>query len=236
MLFVFGSFHSWLSISDFPFFPESKFSLRPGLELLCYYVVNHRLFINMAGARVFKDMSTKELRSKKKEELLQLIFDARAVQDDDDDDDDHTTPKSVDGTDANPKLVYSSIWDVDKSLDHIKTILEPLLNKVTQELKQEIVDLKSQINDLQTKVTDLQDISNSDATDGDWTVVAPRQKNLGINKDKSFSEVLRQTVSTALREDRTKCNVIISGAPEGSSDTRFVSDLCQTMNFDIQPP
>ena len=42
-------------------------------------------------------------------------------------------------------------------------------------------------------------------------------------------------MSTALREDRTKCDVIISGAPEASSDTRFVSDLCQTMNFDIQP-
>ena len=64
----------------------------------------------MAAARAWKTMTMKDLRAKKRDDLLQMIIDAREAE------------KSNASTD----ITGPSIWDSDPSLDHLQGILEPL--------------------------------------------------------------------------------------------------------------
>ena len=179
----------------------------------------------MAGARALKEIPMKELRNKRKDDLLQMIVDARA-----DVDEDNTNPKCIDDDNTRPRSAGSSIWDVNASLDQIKAILEPLLKQVTDQLQQEIADLKCQVNDLQSKLV-AQQTSNPIESDDDWSVVPPpRQKG-----QKTFARVVEQSVKAALQEDRCKRDVVISGAPEEGDDMKLIGKLCEKMEFATKP-
>ena len=175
----------------------------------------------MPSARAFREIPEKELRTKKKEDLLKLILDARSA-------DEETNPKKVDdGT---------SIWDTNSTLDHMKTMIEPLLNRFTEHLQKQIAELKSEISSLRLKFHDPQMHLDAevpepnDDSDGDWTLTQTRRK-----RPKTFATVVQQSVKAALQEDRCKNDVVISGANEGNDDQKMVTDLCQKMQFASKP-
>lgn len=170
------------------------------------------------------DLSLSQLRNKKKEELLQLITDSRTAASA------STTPKVVGGP---------SDLDHGPLLNQLVSIIKPLINDAVQELKTQLQALKTDFAALQAKVVtegvglsvpcdDDGDVSPGEG-DASWSV-APGKK-----KKKSLPDMLRQSVCSALEEEKSKCDVIISRAVESQNDDTFMSTLCTTMRSSIKP-
>ena len=51
----------------------------------------------------------------------------------------------------------------------------------------------------------------------------------------TFVDVVKKSVQTALQEEKSKCDVIISKVEEKGQDERFVANLCTKMNHDTKP-
>lgn len=171
------------------------------------------------------DLSLSQLRNKKKEDLLQLIADSRATASA------STTPKVVDD---------SSKLDHGPLLNQLVSIIKPLIDDAVQELKSQLQTLKTEFAALQAKVTTEgvgpsvpHDDDDGDASPGEsdasWSVVAGRKKK------KSLPDMLRQSVRSALEEEKSKCEVIISRAVESENDNTFVSSLCTAMRSSTKP-
>lgn len=154
-----------------------------------------------------------------KAELIQLITDSRSHDTGD------TIPKSVDDHSGD-----QNVNDFSSLTNQMMAMFKPMLDASLNQLSAQLKDTQAQLVDLQAKMDAFTSAQQCLSPESDWATVVGKKK-----KDKSFPEVLRQTMSTALHEERTKCDVIISGAPEGDNDTNFIADLCQTMNFDMNP-
>lgn len=146
----------------------------------------------------------------KKDDLLQLIIDARDA-----------------ARDATPNIQQA------------KDALDPLLNQLSDKIQTQITELKAEINDMKTKVSDphtmlggpaTSTLDASSAADDSWTVVQSRQKGTS-----TFASVVQQSVKDALNEDRCKCDVIISSAPDGGDDKKLVNEICAKMDFTSKP-
>lgn len=153
---------------------------------------------------------------------MQLITDSRAKASA------STSPKVVDDP---SKLDHGPL------LNQLVSIIKPLIADAVQELKSQLQTLKSEFASLQAKVTNEEvglTVPNDDEGDGregdtSWNVVASRRKK------KSLPDMLRQSVQSALEEEKSKCEVIISRAVESGNDDAFISTLCTSMRSSTKP-
>ena len=93
------------------------------------------------------------------------------------------------------------------------------------ELREQLASLQSRLDSPSEPLSSAESASSDDDV---WTMVSHSKK-------RSFAAALQQTVTTALREERVNCDVIVSKAPELDNDTVFVNDLCTKMNFSSRP-
>ena len=144
------------------------------------------------GTRAFKEISLKDLRLKRKEELFQLIIDARSEESDDE----TTILKDAHNADTLPKSCPSCTCASNPTLDQMRSMFEPLLDQLTQHLKQQLTELRAEIHELRSKVSEPEQLPEhavpsdaaSVAPDDGWTVVQERRQK------KSFATVVEQSV------------------------------------------
>ena len=102
------------------------------------------------------------------------------------------------------------------------------IEQLTTECKQLRVEnkkLTEQVCKLSPTVQ-LPSTSPESSPDEGWTTVPSHRK--------SFSDVVRRSVETALHDERCKQDVIISGAPE-TNDKKLIDDPCSIMDFSTKP-
>lgn len=119
------------------------------------------------------------------------------------------------------------------TVDQIKSTLTPLITEASDTMQAQFKDLQAQLTDLKAKMTDTA-CSISDDEDDDnngFIFVGSKQKS----RRKQFSELVGQSVSSALSDERHKCDVIVKNAPESTNDNAFISDVCAKIGFNIKP-
>ena len=154
------------------------------------------------------DMSMQQITKMTKGDLVALIQKER---------NDVTVHKSADSQSAG-----------DSSL---LTVISGLASQLN-ELREQLASLQARLDSPPELLPHSGSSCNHDDDDDDgsgWTV----QTN--PKKKRSFSEVLQQSVTTALREERVHCDVIVAKAPESANDAQFINDVCTKMSFPTCP-
>ena len=128
----------------------------------------------------------------------------------------------------------SSIWDMGPSFDQLQSAFEPLLQRTIEKLQQQLKALQDQLKDLQERVESApiphssDQLTDSTPDDGEpWTTVSGSRR-------RALSDAVRQSVETALHDERCRQDVIICGAEE-IDDKKLISDLCSLMDFSTKP-
>ena len=170
--------------------------------------------------RSLSEIPMTEIRNLRKQELIHLIEKAKEKSDND-----ATAAKT---------LADNSIWDDSPSLCDIQGMIKSLQEQMNQLLHQQrqskLDDLTHQMSAIQDKVAEFTNKIQTPASDegDDWTTVQG-------NRRKAFSDAVRQSVTSALQDERVKCDVVISRAEESTDDSKFVNELCKTMDFPAHP-
>ena len=112
-------------------------------------------------------------------------------------------------------------------------LLKDLMDEHMVALKAEIKALKDEVASLKTEVKVLREQSNT-------SIAAPAATAALCGKDgdeqsASFAAVVRKSVQTAIKDEKCKTEVIISGAEEKGQDSTMVNELCEALNFQVRP-
>ena len=173
-----------------------------------------------------EDFSLSQLRAMRKDDVLELIAESRGKTSTE------TTPKSVD--DATKQ-------DYGPLLTQLTSLIKPMITDAIQDLKLQMQKMQSDFAALQAKVAaremtetvshgrDDYDGTSPEEDGTPWSEVVDRKKK------KSLPDMLRQSVRSALEEEKNKCEVIISRAAESDDDTAFITTLCTTMQSSTKP-
>lgn len=139
----------------------------------------------------------------------------------------------LDAREETSRKSLPSVMDLVPSHDQLQSALEPLLQEAINRLQQQLTAMQGQLKDLQDRMKSApvpqaaDSLPESSPDEGaSWTTVSSHRK--------SFSDVVRRSVETALHDERCKQDVIISGAQE-NDDKKFIDDLCSIMDFSTKP-
>ena len=88
----------------------------------------------------------------------------------------------------------------------------------------QLTDLKTKVNETATCITE------QSAGDNDYAVGQEQKTHR-----KQFNDVVRQSVTSALNEERHKCDVVIGRATESGDDNAFIANVCHKMGFNTKP-
>jgi hypothetical protein len=116
--------------------------------------------------------------------------------------------------------------------DEIKSSLTPLVKGISDSMEAQFQELQAQISDLKTKINET---ANSIADDEDddqngYTFVGSRRKSR-----RQFNDVVRQSDTSALNDERHESDVVIGRAPESGDDNIFIASICEKMGFNTKP-
>lgn len=112
-------------------------------------------------------------------------------------------------------------------------LLKDFIDEHMVALNAEIKALRSEVASLKTEVMVLRNQSNR-SLPGQAPTTVPGGKS-GDGQAASFAAVVRKSVQTAINDEKCKTEVIISGAEEKGQDSKMVTDLCETLNFQTKP-
>ena len=117
-------------------------------------------------------------------------------------------------------------------LDEIKALKDDnaLLKNELQACKNEITQLKSDMN---------QQLTSLNAKLGELcgSIPIPNDSTASSNfvNASSFADTIRSSVQSAISNEKSKCDVVISGVDEDDSDEQYICELCNTMEFSTKP-
>lgn len=108
--------------------------------------------------------------------------------------------------------------------------LERQKTEITSTISADIKALRDEISALKAENASLRDAVNNSNSDNN------RITNLsGQQHSQTFAAIVRDSVTSALHEQETKNEVVISKVKEDGQDQSFVSDLCRKMDFHPKP-
>ncbi|ELU02007.1 hypothetical protein CAPTEDRAFT_192879 [Capitella teleta] len=150
----------------------------------------------------------------------------------------HGSPYAVGGNTMKKedlKNVLLDLIDYVKKANKNDSVMLQILEEVKkgcnerEELEEEMIQLKSNNEVLLKELADVK--SHLSAL---HLHQQPTMEN-DSSPPPSFADAVKKSVHPALKEDKAKCDVIISKVEEKGKDKSFAADLCSKISFDTKP-